>query len=159
MIFDLSARYSALCFVLPQLVRVSAAMHTRPFFLITTTVDISFSHFISSFLQRRVFFDHLLVSVTGEVDRQLGVLAFTLAFDYQSHAVLRMTDARPDFQSGRGRRAARAAFIVLTGTRFEIAAVDLPALPGEKLLHAVGAVVSPALIVARSSRGRRRRRR
>src|SRR5262249_2594250 len=157
MIFDLSVRYSALCFVLPQLTRVSAAMHTRPFFLTTTTVDIYFSHFLSSFLQCGVFFDHLLVAVTWEVDRQFGVLAFAFAFDYQPHAVFRMTHARSDLQSCRAARAARAAFFVRIGALSEIGGVNLSALPGEKLLHALRVIVSPALIIARSSRGRRGR--
>src|SRR5262249_13612060 len=144
MIFDLSARYSALCLVLPQLTRVSAAMHARPFFLTTTTVDMYFSH-ISSFLQRRVFFDHLLVAVAGKVDRQFGVLAFAFAFDYQPNAIFRVSHARPDLPSRAG------AFTVGTGARLKITGVNLLALPGEKFLHAVGVVVSLALIIARSS--------
>src|SRR6266545_2490888 len=120
MIFDLAARYSALCFVLPQLTRVSAAIQARSFFLTTTTVDINFSHVLSSFLQSGVFLDHLLVTIAGEVNRQFGVLV------------------------------ARA------GARPEIGVVDTSALPGEKLLNAVGAVVSPALIIARSPRRPRR---
>src|SRR5262245_38531608 len=99
------------------------------------------------------------MAVAGEVDRQFGVLTFTFAFDYQSHAVLGMPDARSDLQSCWAYRAARGAFIVGTRARFEIAGVDLPALPGEKFLYAVGAIVSPSLIIVRSSRGRRRRRR
>src|SRR5215510_13143713 len=152
MIFDLEARYSALCFVLPQLTRVSAAMQTRPFFLTTTTVDIDFSHVLSSFLQRGVFLDHLLVTIAGEVYRQFGVLVFALAFDDQTHAVFRVTNTHPDFQSRWACRAPRAAFVVRTGARLEISGVDISALPGEELLNAVGAVVSPALIVARSTR-------
>src|SRR5262249_17429933 len=152
MIFDLAARYSALCFVLPQLTRVSAAMQTRPFFLTTTTVDIDFSHVLSNLLQRGVFLGHLLVTIAGEVYRQFGVLVFAFPFDDQTYAVFRVTDARPDLQSCRARRAA----LVRAGARLEIGGVDTSALPGEKLLNAVGAVVSPALIIARSPRRPRR---
>src|SRR5262245_43981071 len=129
-------------------------MQTRPFFLTTTTVDIDFSHVLSSFLQRGVFLDHLLVTIAGEVYRQFGVLVFALAFDDQTYAVFRVTYARPDLQS---RRACRAALVVRAGARLEIGGVDISALPGEELLNAVGAVVSPALIIARSPRRPRRR--
>src|SRR4030095_4944847 len=98
MIFDLAARDSALCFVLPQLTRVSAAMQARPFFLTTTTVDIDFSHVLSSFLQSGVLLDHLLVTIAGEVYRQFGVLVFAFAFDDQTYAVFRVTDTRPDLK-------------------------------------------------------------
>src|SRR5262249_44911956 len=86
-----------------------------------------------------------------EVDRQFGVLAIAFAFDYQPHAVFRMTHARSDLQSC---RAARAAFVGRIGARSEIRGVNLSALPGEKLLHALRVIVSPALIFARSFRGR-----
>src|SRR5215813_9463285 len=122
MIFDLAARYSALCLVLPQLTRVSAAMQARPFFLTTITVDIDISHVPSSFLQCGVFLDHLLVTIAGEIDRQFGVLVFAFAFDDQTYAVFRVTDTRPDFQS------CRAAFVVRTGARLEISGVDISAL-------------------------------
>src|SRR4029434_5262664 len=156
MIFDLAARYSALCFVLPQLTRVSAAIQARPFFLTTTTVDIDFSHVLSSFLQSGVFLDHLLVTIAGEVDRQFGVLVFALAFDDQPYAVFRVTNTRPDLQSCLACWACRAALVAGAGARFEIGGVDTSALPGEKLLNAVGAVVSPALIIARPPRRLRR---
>src|SRR5215468_8218297 len=109
MIFDMAVRYSALCLVLPQLTRVSAAIQARPFFLTTITVDIDFSHVLSSFLQRGVFLDHLLVTIAGEVDRQFGVLVFSFAFDDQTYAVFRVTDTRSDLQSC---HAARPAFAV-----------------------------------------------
>src|SRR5262245_25166183 len=160
MIFDLVARYSALCFVLPQLTRVSAAMHARPFFLTTTTVDIDFSHVLSSFLQCGVFLDHLLVTIAGEVDRQFGVLVFALAFDDQTYAVFRVTYARPDLQSCLARRPPASAFAVRTGASLEVGGVDISALPGEKFFHAFRVIVCSALIIARwsSSPSRRRRR-
>src|SRR5215510_2266912 len=153
MIFDLAVKYSALCLVLPQLTSVSAAMQARPFFLTTTIVDIDFSHVLSSFFQRGVFLDHLLVTIAGEVDRQFGVLSFAFAFDDQTYAVFRVTNTRPDLQSCWARRAA----LVRTEARLEIARVDLPSLPGEKFFYALSVIVSPTLIVARSPRGRRRR--
>src|SRR5262245_38803409 len=156
MIFDLEARYSALCFVLPQLTRVSAAMHTRPFFLTTTTVDIDFSHVLSSFLQRGVFLDHLLVTIAGEVYRQFCVFVFALAFDDQTYAVFRVTNTRPDLKSC---WACRAALVVRAAARLEIGGLDISALPGEELPNAVGAVVSLALIIALSPRRPRWRRR
>src|SRR5262245_27482251 len=153
MIFDLAARYSALCFVPPQLTSVSAAMQARPFFLTTTIVDINLSHVLSSFFQRGVFLDHLLVTIAGEVDRQFGVLTLAFAFDDQTYAVFRVTNTRPDLQSCWARRAA----LVRTRARLEIARVDLPSLPGEKFFHALCVIVGPALIIARRSRWRRRR--
>src|SRR5687767_3704857 len=151
MIFDLAARYSALCLVLPQLTSVSAAMQARPFFLTTITVDIDYSHDLSSFFQRGVFLDHLLVTIAGKVDRQFGVFAFAFAFDDQTYAVFRVTDTRSDLQSS------SAAFVARTGARFEIGGVYIFALPGKKLFYAFGVIVRLPLVITRSSRRRRRR--
>src|SRR5215475_1994952 len=143
MIFDMAVRYSALCLVLPQLTSVSAAMQARPFFLTTITVDIDYSHVLSSFLQCGVFLDHLLVTIAGKVDRQFGVFVFALAFDDQPYAVFRVTDTRPDFEF------CHAALVARTGAIIEIGGVDISALPGEKLLYAVGVIVRLPLVIAR----------